>query len=79
MSTWQGVSVWWSDTSVPKNVKNNLTIFALDDLIFKVEVHILHGSFVPYAPLFKNTSSSEILQPSQFPSRQPQHYHAPAV
>jgi hypothetical protein len=56
---------WWKDTSVPKNVKNNMTIFALDDLIFKVEVHLLHGLYRPYAPLFKNTSTVRILQPSR--------------
>ena len=34
-------------------------------MIFKVEVHILHGLFRPYAPLFYNTSTVRIVQPSR--------------
>ena len=56
---------WWKDTSVPKNVKNNLTVYALDDLIFKVEVFVLNGLYSPYQPLFRNTSIVRLLQPSR--------------
>ena len=56
---------WWEYTKVPKNVKNNLTVYALDDLIFKVEVEILHGLFRPWTPLFTNSSIVRIISPQR--------------
>lgn len=38
-------SVWFAQPNVPKNVLNNFTVYALDDLLFRVEVHILYGEF----------------------------------
>jgi hypothetical protein len=58
-------SYWFQQTNVPKNVKNNITIFALDDLLFKVEIHILHGLYVSYAPLFSNTTTVRIASPQR--------------
>ena len=37
------LSNWFQDPSTPKNVLFNMTLIALDDVIFKIEVHILNG------------------------------------
>lgn len=58
-------SGWFTDTSNPKNVKNNITVYALDDLIFKVEVQILHGLFDMYKTLFENCTIVRIASPSR--------------
>ena len=33
----------FQDASTPKNVLFNMTLIALDDVIFKIEVHVLNG------------------------------------
>lgn len=58
-------SYWFSDTSVPKNVMNNFTIYALDDMVFKIEVHILYGLFTPLEGLFVNSSTVTISGPDR--------------
>lgn len=58
-------SPWFNDLSVPKNVKNNFTVYALEDVIFKVEIHILHGLFVQYLQMFENTTTVRIASPSR--------------
>eukprot|EP01032_Pedospumella_encystans_P023318 gene23318-26394_t len=58
-------SYWFQQTDVPKNVKNNITVWALDDMVFKVEIHILHGLYTAYAPLFTNTTTVRISTPSR--------------
>lgn len=58
-------SYWFSSTTVPKNVVNNLTVYALDDLIFKVEVHLLYGLYQSYGPLLGNSTSVIISSPSR--------------
>jgi len=58
-------SYWFQQTSVPKNVKNNITVYALDDMIFKVEIHILYGLYAAYAPLFLNSTTVRIASPSR--------------
>jgi hypothetical protein len=59
------LSYWFQQTNVPKNVLNNLTIYALDDLIFKIEIQILNGLYAAYEPLFKNTTTVRIASPSR--------------
>jgi len=56
---------WFEYADLPKNVKNNITVYALEDVLVKVEVWILNGFFRPHAPLFTNTSIVRILQPSR--------------
>jgi hypothetical protein len=56
---------WFEDDRVQKNVKNNITVFALDDLIFKIEVQILHGLYTAYEPLFKNSTTVVVVGPSR--------------
>jgi hypothetical protein len=58
-------SYWFSDRTVPKSLLNNLTIYALDDVIFKIEVQILNGLYAPYAPYFKNTTTVRIARPER--------------
>ena len=43
---------WFVDSSVSKHQRVNLTMLALDDAIFKTEIHILHGSFLASADYF---------------------------
>jgi hypothetical protein len=52
-------------SSTPKNTVHNFTVYALDDVIFKVEVWVTHGLFRQYAPLFKNTSIVRIVRPER--------------
>jgi hypothetical protein len=59
------ISQWFDDASVPKNIANNITVYALEDILFKVEIQILHSFFAPYAPLFKNSTSIQIVSPSR--------------
>ena len=33
----------FQDSKTPKNVLFNMTLIALDDVIFKIEVHVLNG------------------------------------
>ena len=33
----------FQDAKTPKNVLFNMTLIALDDVIFKIEVHVLNG------------------------------------
>jgi hypothetical protein len=56
---------WFLDSSAPKNVVNNMSLYALDDLIFKVEIHINYGIFIPFAPLFANTTVIQIKSPER--------------
>ena len=55
----------FTDPSVPKNRLLNLTVHAMEDVLFKVEVHILHGLYAPYKELFRNTTSVNIVYPSR--------------
>lgn len=59
------MSPWFSTSSIPKNVVNNITVFALDDLLFQVQIQIPYGLFSAYAPLFYNTTSVIIKSPSR--------------
>ena len=52
-------------TSTPKNQVFNMTIFALDDVIFKVEFHILHGLWLAAAPFFENTATVQLVTPQR--------------
>lgn len=59
------ISEWFSDASVPKNIVNNITVYALEDLLFKVEIQLLHGSFAAFAPLFSNSATVRVVSPSR--------------
>lgn len=59
-------SQWFQNPSIAKNIKNNITLYALDDLIFKVEVQILFGLYAPYQYLFQNTTIVRIIEPIRY-------------
>ena len=56
---------WFDDPSVPKNLLTNISVYALEDIIFKLEVQILYGIFLPFAPFFENTSTVRIEAPQR--------------
>ena len=56
---------WFLSPDVSKHQLLNLTMFSLDDAIFKVEVHILHGLFMSSSNFFLNTMAVEISSPSR--------------
>ncbi|CAN0429307.1 unnamed protein product, partial [Hapterophycus canaliculatus] len=57
------------DSSIPKNQILNFTIFALEDVLLKTEVHILHGLFTPSAAFFRNTTRLKKIAPSRAKTR----------
>lgn len=52
---------WFTDTSVSKHQLLNLTLLALDDVLFKAEIHIINGLYLPTSPLFLNSADISIL------------------
>jgi hypothetical protein len=52
-------------TSVNKHDVMNFTLMALEDVIFKVEIHITHGLFLPSESYFRNTTSVNMVSPSR--------------
>ena len=56
---------WFTDSAVKKQQVVNLTILALDDMIFKLEFHIMYSLFYPFVDYFKNTTTVEIIQPAR--------------
>ena len=40
-----------------------MTLFALDDVIFKIEFHIMHGGWLAAAAFFRNTATVQIVTP----------------
>jgi hypothetical protein len=56
---------WFLDRSVSKHQVLNFTVFALDDVLMKTEVHIVHGLYMPLAPFFVNTTTILIKKPSR--------------
>lgn len=59
------MSAWFNASTTPKNIIFNMTILALDDVIFKIEFHIVHGLWLAAAPYFENTATVQILTPSR--------------
>ncbi len=43
----------------------NMTLLALDDVIFRVEIQIIHGSYLPFADFFLRTMSLHITGPKR--------------
>ena len=59
---------WFTDNSVDKRQLLNLTLLALDDVLFKAEVHMMHGLYLPSSGLFKNSVTVHIVDPHRAPS-----------
>lgn len=56
---------WFLSTAVDKHDVLNLTVLALEDVLVKVEIHIVYGLYAPVAPLFVNTTTVRIQAPSR--------------
>lgn len=54
---------WFMSTNVDKHDVLNLTMLALEDVIFKVEIHIMYGLYASTAPFFVNSTSVQIKTP----------------
>ena len=54
---------WFEDSSVNKHQQMNLTILALDDVVMKAEVQILHGLFSPFADTYLRSISVQMINP----------------
>ncbi|GLD93027.1 hypothetical protein PINS_up001619 [Pythium insidiosum] len=54
---------WFMSTDVDKHDILNLTLLALEDVIFKVEVHITYGLYAAVAPFFVNSTIVQIKTP----------------
>ncbi|DBA03616.1 TPA: hypothetical protein N0F65_006795 [Lagenidium giganteum] len=54
---------WFESPTVDKHDVLNLTVFALEDVLFKIEVHILYGMYASTAPFFVNTTVVQIKTP----------------
>eukprot|EP00814_Leptocylindrus_danicus_P022468 CAMPEP_0116032652 /NCGR_PEP_ID=MMETSP0321-20121206/18304_1 /TAXON_ID=163516 /ORGANISM="Leptocylindrus danicus var. danicus, Strain B650" /LENGTH=1662 /DNA_ID=CAMNT_0003508143 /DNA_START=2771 /DNA_END=7759 /DNA_ORIENTATION=+ len=60
---------WFLDPSVSKHQLVNLTMLALDDAIFKAEIHIVHGSFLASAEYFLDSMVVRLDSPKRSDSR----------
>ena len=56
---------WFSTPNTSKHQIFNLTLISLDDSIFKVEIHILHGLFISSSEFFLNTLVIDTVSPSR--------------
>ena len=57
--------IWFQDTTIDKHQITNLTILALDDVLIKPEIHLVHGLFLSAAVNFRRSLSITILNPSR--------------
>ena len=58
-------SHWYADSTVDKHRIVNVTLYALEDVIFHVEAHIMYGLFLPFANFLRNTTTVEVFSPSR--------------
>ncbi len=58
------LSPWFESSIVAKRTRLNVSILALEDVLFRVELHLLYGLFLPVAHHLANTSSVQIASPS---------------
>lgn len=56
---------WFTNETVDKHQNLNLTVLALDDVILKAEIHLLHGVFLPMSSLFTNTVKVDVVRPQR--------------
>jgi hypothetical protein len=56
---------WLTDTTVKKQQVVNITMLALDDMIFKIEIHLLHGLFYAFKDFLINTTVVEVIRPER--------------
>jgi hypothetical protein len=56
---------WFLSTAVDKNDLLNLTLLALEDVTFKVEIHITYGLYASVAPFFVNSTVVKLKTPTR--------------
>ncbi|TMW63288.1 hypothetical protein Poli38472_002229 [Pythium oligandrum] len=54
---------WFMSTDVDKHDLLNITLLALEDVVFKIEIHITYGLYTSTAPLFVNSTVVQIKTP----------------
>lgn len=54
---------WFMSTDVDKHDVLNITLLALEDVIVKVEIHIMYGLYAPAAPFFVNSTTVQLKTP----------------
>jgi hypothetical protein len=59
------LSTWFSDAEVDKHRRINVTLYALEDVIFHVEMHIMYGLMLPFSNMLRNTTTVEMISPSR--------------
>lgn len=58
-------TTWFLSEQVKKSSTFHMSLLALEDVLFRVEVHILHGMYVPYAPYFENSVTISMRGPAR--------------
>ncbi|KAE8913897.1 hypothetical protein PF004_g11009 [Phytophthora fragariae] len=56
---------WFLSTAVDKNDLLNITLLALEDITFKLEIHIMYGLYASVAPFFVNSTAVKLKTPSR--------------
>ena len=59
------LSTWFLSPTVDKHGALNISLKALEDVRFSLEVQLLYGLFVPAAPFFGNTTSVRVTGPTR--------------
>lgn len=59
------MSNWFSANEIEKNSIISMSLLALEDVLFKVEVQIMYGIYLSAGPLFQNTTTVTIKVPSR--------------
>ncbi|KAI9997230.1 hypothetical protein PInf_000666 [Phytophthora infestans] len=56
---------WFLSTAVNKNDLLNVTLLALEDVTFKVEIHVMYGLYASVAPFFVNSTIVKLKTPTR--------------
>jgi hypothetical protein len=59
------LSNWFLDKRVDKHTLVNLTVYALEDVLVKFEIHLMYGLWLPYERFFHNTTTVTIHAPAR--------------
>merc|ERR1719261_324166 len=59
------LSPWFLDERVDKHTKVNLTVFALEDVLVKFEIHLMYGLWLSLEDFFVNTTTVTIHEPGR--------------
>jgi hypothetical protein len=59
------LTTWFEDQSIVKRQKLNISLLALEDVLFRVEIHLLYGLFLPVADHLRNTTTVRIMSPTR--------------